>query len=254
MTVYGRPVGGAGRGGGAGSCAGRAAVRSPPDTADGATLAELELRNLLRVFAGWRRLEERSGSPARACSSGRPASRASASRRIARGGQAARPARAAAPRVVLPGLPIRRSDGAPLPALPRLLAVADEARLDPAALDALMTNPRASEGPVPAELLRRGRRARCSPSSGPPPPRAPERCHGRTRSPSRRGGARRACPRCPARRCPSGASTGRTTRWRPVATRRGSTASTRPPASTPSPTATCSTAWPASRRSTAISA
>lgn len=125
----------------------------PPDTADGATLAELELRNLLRVFAGWRRLEERSLS-------GPQLQRQTGLTR-----QRLQQLRAEGKLLGL-RVPLRRelyypawqfaADGAPLPALPRLLAVADEARLDPAALDALMTNPRASEGPVPAELLRRG--------------------------------------------------------------------------------------------------
>ena len=124
-----------------------------PDNAGSATLAELELRNLLRVFAGWRRLEERSLSGSQL------------QRQTGLTRQRLQQLRAEGKLLGL-RVPLRRelyypvwqfaADGTPLPALPRLVAAADEARLDPTALDALMTSPRAAEGATLAELLRRG--------------------------------------------------------------------------------------------------
>ncbi len=120
---------------------------------DEATLATLEVRNLLRVMAGWRELEERS----------LPGPVVQAAWRTTR--QRLRQLRQER-RLLGIAIPLRRElyypawqfapDGAPLPSLPRLLAAAEEAGLDPVSLDALMTNPAAGDGVAPAERLRRG--------------------------------------------------------------------------------------------------
>ena len=120
---------------------------------DEATLATLEVRNLLRVMAGWRELEERS----------LPGPVVQAAWRTTR--QRLRQLRREG-RLLGIAVPLRRElyypawqfapDGAPLPSLPRLLAAAAEAGLDPVSLDALMTNPAAGDGVAPAERLRRG--------------------------------------------------------------------------------------------------
>ena len=120
---------------------------------DEATLATLEVRNLLRVMAGWRELEARS----------LPGPMVQATWRTTR--QRLRQLRQER-RLLGIAIPLRRElyypawqfapDGAPLPGLPRLLAAAEEAGLDPVSLDALMTNPAAGDGEAPAERLRRG--------------------------------------------------------------------------------------------------
>lgn len=118
-----------------------------------AGLATLEVRNLLRVMEGWRELEERS----------LPGPVVQAAWRTTR--QRLRQLRQER-RLLGIAIPLRRElyypawqfapDGAPLPSLPRLLAAAEEAELDPVGLDALMTNPAAGDGVAPAERLRRG--------------------------------------------------------------------------------------------------
>ena len=125
-----------------------------PDEADEETLAELELRNALRVFAYSRQVEAR-------CLAGPRLQRALGISR-----QRLQQLRGEK-RLLGIRIPLRRelyyptwqfaADGSPLPGLPRLLAAAEEARLSAAELDALMVSESAGDGTPPAELLRLGR-------------------------------------------------------------------------------------------------
>jgi hypothetical protein len=127
--------------------------RPAPPEGEATPLRELERENLLRVFDGWQELLGRSvGGPELAGRLGVSRQRLNALRKEGR----------------LLGLkaPIRRelqyptwqfgSDGRPLEALPRLLAAAREAGLDPADLDALMVSPTAGEGRPLIDHLRAG--------------------------------------------------------------------------------------------------
>lgn len=119
------------------------------------SIDELEARNKLRVFARYRRIEERSlsGSELR--------ERLGVSRQ--RLGQLRGEKKLLGLR-----LPIRREvyyplwqfdvEGKPLGIMPRLIEAAEEAGVSALALDALMTNPEAvyASGETPAELLRSG--------------------------------------------------------------------------------------------------
>ena len=125
-----------------------------PDEADEETLAELELRNALRVFAHSRQIEERCVAGPRL------------QRELGISRQRLQQLRAEKKLLGL-RIPLRRelyypiwqfaADGAPLPILPRLLAAAEEARLSAADLDALMVSESAGDGTPPVELLRLGR-------------------------------------------------------------------------------------------------
>ena len=124
---------------------------------DSASLEELEVRNKLRVFSRYRKVEERSlsGTELR--------ERLGVSRQ--RLGQLRKEERLLGVR-----LPIRREvyyplwqfdeGGKPLEAMPRLIEASEEAGLGALALDALMTNPGAVEsevgGATLADLLRSG--------------------------------------------------------------------------------------------------
>jgi hypothetical protein len=125
-----------------------------PDDADEATLAELELRNALRVFAHSRQVERRCLAGPRL------------QRELGISRQRLQQLRAEKKLLGL-RIPVRRelyyplwqfaADGSPLPILPRLLAAAEEARLSAAELDALMVSESAGDGTPPAGLLQRGR-------------------------------------------------------------------------------------------------
>ena len=125
-----------------------------PDDADEETLAELELRNALRVFAHSRQIEKRCVAGPRL------------QRELGVSRQRLQQLRAEKKLLGL-RIPLRRelyypiwqfaADGSPLPSLPRLLAAAEEVRLSAADLDGLMVSESAGDGTSPAELLRLGR-------------------------------------------------------------------------------------------------
>ncbi|HEY8743499.1 MAG TPA: hypothetical protein VIU62_10385 [Chloroflexota bacterium] len=133
----------------------RAALPPPgtPEDTSSATLEELELRNVLRVFASWRRLAQRCLSASLL------------ERQLGVSRQRLQQLRGERKLLGL-RLPLRRelyypvwqftAAGVPHPLLPRLLHAAEEAHLAPLELDAMMTSTAAGDGVAPAELLRRG--------------------------------------------------------------------------------------------------
>jgi hypothetical protein len=124
-----------------------------PEALDDDTRDELEIRNLLRVLAQVREVE------------GRAIPGPHLERRLGVTRQRLQQLRGARQLLGL-RLSFHRelfypawqfgADGRPSPHLPRLLDAADQARLDPLALDGLMLNPAAGRGRAPADLLRLG--------------------------------------------------------------------------------------------------
>ncbi len=120
------------------------------ETAGEETLDTLEMRNKLRQFARWKGIEERA----------LPGSLLQQQLGVTR--QRLQQLRAERKLLGL-RLPARRemyyplwqfgADGAPLRAMPRLLRAAEEARLDPLELDALLSSASAGDGMAPARLL-----------------------------------------------------------------------------------------------------
>lgn len=127
-----------------------------PARVDAASLATLQVRNLLRVWAGWGRFLERS----------LPGSLVQRQLGVSR--QRLQQLRAEGKLIgfTVPGrrdfyYPVWQFDpaGFPVASLPRLLAAAAEARLGLETLDALMTTPESGGGTPLSERLRRGEEA-----------------------------------------------------------------------------------------------
>lgn len=124
-----------------------------PARADASSLAALQVRNLLRVWAGWGHFLERS----------LPGNLVQRQLGVSR--QRLQQLRAAG-KIIGLAVPGRREfyypvwqfdpDGFPLASLPRLLAAAEEARLSLETLDVLMTTPESGGGTPLADRLRRG--------------------------------------------------------------------------------------------------
>jgi HSP20 family protein len=131
-----------------------AELDTEPDAASEELVAELEKRNMLRVFDDWRHFEKR-------CLSG-----PILQEKLGISRQRLKQLRDENKLIGL-RIPMRREfyyplwqfaeDGHPLPVIPRLMGAAEEAHIDALTLDALMTSKSAGNGTPPAELLRAGR-------------------------------------------------------------------------------------------------